>query len=83
MPRMDGTGPMGEGPMTGRCAGFCADTSVRRGCMSRNYSFGRGKGFRRNFVNKDNFYDDKDYLIKRADMLELELKKVKELIEMK
>jgi len=24
MPRGDGTGPMGQGPMTGRAAGFCA-----------------------------------------------------------
>lgn len=25
MPRFDGTGPQGQGPMTGRGAGYCAD----------------------------------------------------------
>lgn len=28
MPRGDGTGPVGAGPMTGRGAGFCAGYSV-------------------------------------------------------
>ena len=28
MPRGDGTGPMGFGPMTGRAAGYCAGYSV-------------------------------------------------------
>ena len=28
MPRGDGTGPMGMGPMTGRAAGFCAEYNV-------------------------------------------------------
>ena len=28
MPRGDGTGPMGEGPMTGRGAGFCSGFAV-------------------------------------------------------
>ena len=28
MPRGDGTGPMGQGPMTGRAAGYCAGYSV-------------------------------------------------------
>ncbi len=50
MPRGDGTGPMGLGPMTGRAAGFCAGYSVP-GYMNtisgRGY-FGRGRG-RRNW----------------------------------
>jgi hypothetical protein len=28
MPRGDGTGPLGEGPMTGRAAGYCAGQAV-------------------------------------------------------
>ncbi|MBN1458575.1 MAG: DUF5320 domain-containing protein [Armatimonadetes bacterium] len=28
MPRGDGTGPMGRGPMTGRAAGYCAGYAV-------------------------------------------------------
>jgi hypothetical protein len=46
MPRGDGTGPAGMGPMTGRAAGFCAGYSVP-GFMNpagaRGY-WGRGRG---------------------------------------
>jgi uncharacterized protein DUF5320 len=57
MPRGDGTGPVGMGPMTGRAAGFCAGYSVPgyansvggRGMgMGRGFGgggFGRGRGF--------------------------------------
>lgn len=50
MPRGDGTGPMGMGPMTGRgsgfCAGFVAPGYVNPG-MGYGIGFGRGRGFRR------------------------------------
>lgn len=51
MPRGDNTGPMGQGPMTGRAAGFCAGynvpgytntTPAGRGGFGRG--FGRGFG---------------------------------------
>jgi hypothetical protein len=48
MPRGDGTGPMGMGPMTGRRAGFCGGSGVA-GFMSRAPglgAFGRGRGGR-------------------------------------
>ena len=50
MPRGDGTGPMGMGPMTGRAAGYCAGYPVP-GYMNpipgRGWGrgFGRGRGF--------------------------------------
>ena len=50
MPRGDGTGPLGMGPMTGRAAGFCAGYPVP-GSMNpipgRGFGmgFGRGLGF--------------------------------------
>jgi hypothetical protein len=58
MPRGDGTGPAGMGPMTGRAAGFCAGYPVP-GYMNpvggrgyggwgrgfRGGGFGRGRGF--------------------------------------
>jgi hypothetical protein len=47
MPRGDGTGPNGQGPMTGRGMGFCAGFNMP-GFM--NAGFGRGRGFRRRFV---------------------------------
>lgn len=57
MPRGDGTGPAGMGPMTGRAAGYCAGYSVpgymnpiggRGGFGSRGGGFGGGRG-RRNW----------------------------------
>jgi len=50
VPRGDGTGPLGMGPMTGRAAGFCAGYPVP-GYMNpipgRGFGmgFGRGRGF--------------------------------------
>lgn len=29
MPGFDGTGPLGQGPMTGRCQGFCVLTTSK------------------------------------------------------
>ena len=54
MPRGDGTGPMGLGPMTGRAAGYCAGYNVPgymnpvpgRGAIGwgGGRGFGRGRG---------------------------------------
>ena len=54
MPRGDGTGPMGMGPMTGRAAGYCAGYPVPgfmnaipgRGYWGRGIGFGRGRAVR-------------------------------------
>jgi hypothetical protein len=43
MPRGDGTGPMGQGPMTGRGMGYCAGYSGP-GYMSPGPGMGRGMG---------------------------------------
>ncbi len=53
MPRGDGTGPAGMGPMTGRAAGFCAGFGVPgyanliggRRFLGRGRGMGRGRGF--------------------------------------
>ena len=50
MPRGDGTGPNGMGPMTGRAAGFCAGYNVpgyMNSVAGRGFGmgFGRGRGF--------------------------------------
>jgi hypothetical protein len=45
MPQGDGTGPIGQGPMTGRGLGHCAGFAVP-GFMN---GFGRGRGFGRGF----------------------------------
>ena len=44
MPRGDGTGPMGEGPMTGRGAGLCAG-NVQPGFAGGQAGRGFGPGF--------------------------------------
>lgn len=60
MPFGDGTGPRGEGPMTGRGAGYCAgyrrpgyaNSRPKRGLgrgYGRGYGSGRGPGFGRGF----------------------------------
>ena len=53
MPRGDGTGPGGLGPMTGRAAGYCAGYSVP-GYMNPSggrlgLGFGYGRGYGRGF----------------------------------
>ena len=53
MPRGDGTGPGGLGPMTGRAAGYCAgyyapgymNPSVGRSGLGFGYGRGYGRGF--------------------------------------
>jgi len=55
MPRGDGTGPMGYGPMTGRglgyCAGYPAPGYVHPGVggygFGRGFGYGRGRGWGR------------------------------------
>lgn len=65
MPGLDGTGPLGQGPMTGRGLGLCGGTARRRsfvfgaGCGGIPWGCGRGRvwgggkgswgGFRRAF----------------------------------
>ncbi len=46
MPRGDGTGPAGMGPMTGRAAGYCAGYPVP-GYMNPVPGYGLGRGLRR------------------------------------
>ena len=50
MPRGDGTGPMGAGPMTGRAAGYCAGYATpgfaNPVAGGMGLGMGRGRGFR-------------------------------------
>jgi len=49
MPRRDGTGPQGEGPMTGGCRGVCA-SGLPRGEF---YGRGRGRGIGRSYLGAE------------------------------
>lgn len=95
MPRGDGTGPNGMGPMTGRGAGFCSGNTTglagrgfgrgpRRGCGR-----GPGRGFgMRNFNNFSEVntvrstIDETKVLKQHAENLSNELEEVKNRLEM-
>ncbi|MDD4048223.1 MAG: DUF5320 domain-containing protein [Clostridia bacterium] len=50
MPRFDGSGPMGQGSMTGRGMGYCNSNVVRPsfgGGMGQGFGRGLGRGFGR------------------------------------
>jgi len=49
MPRGDGTGPNGMGPMTGRGLGYCAGYGRPGFTNPTGRGFGRGYGFGRGF----------------------------------
>ncbi|MDD2516322.1 MAG: DUF5320 domain-containing protein [Candidatus Gracilibacteria bacterium] len=46
MPNMDGTGPNGKGPKTGRCLGKCdsKDSVIQENVNGCGKGLGRGKG---------------------------------------
>lgn len=54
MPRGDGTGPIGMGPMTGRRMGYCVDRTMPASEI-RGYGrgMGRGRGFRGRYRTTD------------------------------
>ncbi len=69
MPKLDGTGPTGQGPRTGRGLGHCGG-NMRRGCGCWNGGF----GFRR-------FISPKNEIVALEDeekMLEEELAAIRE-----
>ena len=52
MPGYDGTGPRGQGPMTGGGRGYCVTTDPGYGLrplMGMGFGRGRGRGFRNRF----------------------------------
>jgi hypothetical protein len=79
MPRFDGTGPTGQGPLTGKGMGNCpgASSDSRKG-MGFGRGFGRGfcRGFGwRNFFTKK---EESEMLKDEKEALEEELKAIKE-----
>lgn len=49
MPRRDGTGPWGAGPMTGRGRGWCAGVHAPRDWAGPGFEFRYRRGWRRGF----------------------------------
>ena len=81
MPRMDGTGPMGQGAMTGGGRGVCAGTktmSFGHGCTNCR-GFGRGLGICRTMRtgSRDLLAAEKEALQNRLAFVEKQLQEVK------
>lgn len=91
MPRGDGTGPTGAGPLTGRGMGYCAG---RIPVGYPNYGFGRGRGYgyglgrgAQPFYNIQNRQvgvsteDERNFLKNRLSALEDEVKNIRSILE--
>jgi hypothetical protein len=96
MPRGDGTGPVGMGPMTGRAAGFCAGFNApgfMSQCMGRGFRgfwrHGAGRGWRNRFctpwypANTPQVYaqQEVEYLKEQAQYLKESLDEINKRIE--
>lgn len=85
MPRGDGTGPRGFGPMTGRGLGYCQGPVRSRFYGPRRK--GRGYGYRyQEYGSFEGNYDDsvktnKEILIERKKFLEEELKHIEKILK--
>jgi len=71
MPNNDGTGPQGQGAMTGRGLGPCGG-GMRRGC---GRGFGRGMGFRARYATPVTLSKDEEKKILEADLKDIEVEK--------
>jgi len=58
MPGGDRTGPMGQGPLTGRGLGFCSGNTNPSGLgLGRGYGQGLGRGFGRGYWGRGRFFN--------------------------
>jgi hypothetical protein len=90
MPRRDGTGPIGMGPMTGRGFGFCGHRFYgRRNCFGRGFGpwYGAGYGFapgygqgyfKQDMTEKEFLKNQKEFLESQIELLEKELEDLKD-----
>ena len=93
MPRLNGTGPQGAGPMTGRGMGRCNNANANAPMYGRALGFGRGRGQGRGFGFAGNYganyytstettpEQQKDMLNQDKAFLENELKRIDEQID--
>jgi hypothetical protein len=89
MPRRDGTGPMGAGPMTGRGRGVCTGVKLGRqraglgfGCrLGFSPLFGRGDVLNPNLVNPEYAKTPKEVLEMQKDMLQNSLDTINKQLE--
>lgn len=90
MPRNDGTGPQGSGPMTGRGFGSCSDenTPTNRTGIGRFFGRGLGLGCRRGFgrgfgfgFNRSSSKSKKEFLDEQKSLLQDQLKAIDQELE--
>lgn len=75
MPNRDGTGPMGQGPMTGRGSGNCGKGNGQR----RGMGFGQGKGFQSRLASSTK--EDLDALEKSFEEKLVQVREAKKRLE--
>lgn len=77
MPRRDGTGPTGQGAMTGRGLGYCATGRPLARNFGRGMRLGRGFGYNYGYVanDKESLKAEKEYLQNRINDIDKELNK--------
>lgn len=63
MPRLNGTGPMGQGSMTGRGMGPCG-RGLRRGGAWLSQTLGRGLKRRRTAIDEKTSLDEEEKILK-------------------
>jgi len=87
MPRFNGTGPAGRGPMTGWGMGYCGG-SRRRGIAGRGlgHAWGRGRAFGGaayglSHLGPATKEDEMEFLKQRAEALEEELMETKKILQ--
>lgn len=85
MPRQDGTGPIGSGPMTGRGLGRCKDINADNYSLGFRRRFERGVGLGRCFERgydwsktpikseKDLLAEEREFLKNRLDIIDKQL----------
>lgn len=78
MPKRDGTGPMGQGPMTGRGLGKCNNSGKEKFGTGR----GMGRGLGRGLINqKDSARTEKELLTEQKAILQNQLETVDKQLE--
>lgn len=74
MPKRDGTGPMGQGSMTGKGLGICRGTNAG----GYGIGFGRGFGIGLGLADKEFLTEQKNFLQKRLDAISKQLENLSE-----
>jgi hypothetical protein len=76
MPKLDGTGPTGAGPMTGRGLGHCGG-GMRLGWCGQGFGLGLGRSFRSPKNQLQILEQEKQVLIDELEAINSEIESLK------